>query len=407
MIDDEFFAKYAKSYKKPEGIPGFQMNAPLVSNNLPGMIGLELEIEGVALPREGHLEGIRGADTRAMWSAITDGSLRGESREYIFTQPCTRKELPAMVDALFKVFDGMGSQLLNSNRCSTHVHINMKGKTINQITAIIALWAVFEELLIKGFCGEERQTNHFALSMQDSDSLVRAWEGYLRFGNSEFPRGMKYSALNVLPLWDKGSLEFRCGPAADKADIPIMWAIFLDAFCEFAAERYRNPSHIAHDLSERGGLEIFDNIIEPLDLPEFRTKVVGDMVDSLKFNDTCLRGFRVVQPIVLGYPWEQWLELINREFVPNPFETKTKKKSATMPFRGARLEPAPGNWARPVEVNRINEDEAIPMLAQDVQAQINAERHRIAVEQDMLNRARARDVQDAADREALRRRGMN
>jgi hypothetical protein len=344
MIDDEFFSKYTKTHKKPIGIPGFKMNAPIVTNNYLGTIGIELEIEGRALPREGHLDVIRGKDTGAMWSAINDGSLRGEAREYIFTQPVTRDELPFMVKGLFEVFKAFGSKINNSNRCSTHVHINMKGRTINQLTSIIALWAVFEELLIKGFCGEERQTNHFALSMQDSDSLPHAWENFIRFGNREFARGMKYSALNILPLWSLGSFEFRCGPAASDPETPVTWATFLDEFCKFACDKYTNPAYIAHDLSERGGLEIFDDILKKLKLSNFRNKVVGDIIDDKEFNETCLKGFRTVQPIVLGYPWEEWLELINREFVPNPFEKVTrgiKTDPNLLRPRAPRLEPEP------------------------------------------------------------------
>lgn len=349
-MDEEFFKNYKKQ-SKPKGIPHMQMNQPLAQNALVGTIGLELEIEARRpLPRDGHLDFL-SPTTKVAWQAVNDGSLRGEAREYIFSAPCRRDEVDFMVHELFKRFDALDSRIQNSNRCSTHVHINMKGRTINLLTSVIALWGTFEDSLI-AWHGEQRVANHFCLAMRDSTSLVDAWDQYLRVGTfdgqGQDRHGLKYMAFNILPLFRKGSFEFRCGGAPNDPKTVITWATFLDAFVEYACARYTNPASIAADLSERGGTAIFADICGE-EFASFAREVIGE--DEDEFNEKCLRGFRVVQPLVLGYPWDTWMELINKEYIPDPF-AKPKKSGATLaqPARGGRrLEPleAP-QWAQDV-----------------------------------------------------------
>ncbi len=326
LKQDEFFDSYKKSVKKKEGIPGFRMNKPLAINSLPGTIGLELEIECQNnLPRDDNLELIpAGKTTKARWLGVRDGSLRGNSLEYIFSQPCTREELAPLVKGLFDCFKNFKSKLDNSNRCSTHVHINMANKTINQLTSTIILWAIFEEALID-WCGEERKTNHFCLSMKDSSSLLVSWEAYLRTGGARvFDRNMKYSALNILPIFEKGSFEFRCGRASSDPVFPTTWATFLDTFVAFACNKYVIPSRIANDMSEQGAYEIFMDICKDAALADFKNDVVKMAGGVDAFNDKCFKNFRNVQSLVLGFPWEKWIELIDKAYVPNPFEKEGK-----------------------------------------------------------------------------------
>lgn len=350
-MEDKFFSSYMKNHKTTPGIPGMAMNAPLALNTLKGQIGLELEMEGARLPREGHLEGTKAPVTGAYWQAINDGSLRGESREFILSTPCTVEELPVMASGLWDTFNLMGTRLNNSNRCSTHVHINISGKTVNEITSAIVLWGTFEEVLIN-WCGEERIRNHHALSTKDAVSLVNAWDHYLRTGSTgQFGRELKYSALNVLPIWEKGSLEFRCGPASNDPTLPVKWATFIHGFVKYVTDKYKNPEDIGHDLSERGGLAMFTDICKSASVEGFGAEVIGDLRRDA-FDATAMDGFRNVQRLALGHPWSEWMPEINKEFIPNPFAKKIKTKAI-------RIDPG----LRPVPdfVNEgADEDDIIP-----------------------------------------------
>lgn len=331
MLDKDFFSRYNDVYGKnkgPEGIPGFQMNKPVASSRYKGRIGLELEIEARSpTPDEGHLDALVSPTTKVKWMAILDGSLRGDyAREYIVNKPINREELRPMLEGLFAMFKTMKSKIDNSNRCSTHVHLNMGGKKINEITAVMCLWTIFEQSLIN-FCGEERQTNHFALSSSESNATLTAWEQYLRNGHAHWDRNLKYQAMNVLSLFDKGSLEIRCGAAANDAEGPIVWATLLDHLVDFAIERYsKGIPLIGSDLSERGGASLFEELCsrDSVLLPVYDDVIAGSGGNEL-FNDACLRGFRNCQPIVYGFPWETWHKMIEKEYVPDPFERKAPK----------------------------------------------------------------------------------
>jgi len=320
--EDKFFENYSKTKKKQEGVPGLVMNAPFRPRGKTGDIGLELEIEAANnLPRDAQLDGIISPTTKVMWNAKVDGSLRGNAMEYVFNNPVNVDEVAPMVIGLFDAFTKHRTKLANSNRCSTHVHINIGGLTIDQITAILALWTTFEEPLIQ-WCGEARINNHYSLSAKNSVTMLEAWENFLRTGNTRWPDGLKYSALNILTMHNFGSIEFRCGPAAGSPEVPIQWAVFLYNLCKFAKDNYRDLYNLPRDLSELGGINLFKNICkDATGLDDFCNAVLRPYSEQ-DFNEQALVGFRNAQAIVLGFPWDRWSELINREYVPQPFAKK-------------------------------------------------------------------------------------
>lgn len=343
MLDNDFFSRYNDVHDKESkdvGIPGFQMNRPFVPlNKYKGRIGLELEIESnTPTPNEGYLDSVQGQVTKAKWTTVRDGSLRGDyAREYIVNKPIVREELSPMLNGLFECFAAMRSDIANSNRCSTHVHLNMGGKKINEITAVMCLWTIFEQSLIN-FCGEERMTNHFALSSSESNATLTAWEQYLRYGHANWDRNLKYQAMNVLPLFDKGSIEIRCGAAADDAQGPIIWATLLDEMVDFAINNYsKSLPRLGMDISERGGCEIFGAICDkdPV-LKDLFEKVVKP-IGRVDFDEMAVRGFRNCQSLVFSFPWDSWIKLIEKEYVPDPFAST--KPSRPKPVGGFPVVP--------------------------------------------------------------------
>lgn len=333
----KFFEKYSKVYgETEEGIPGLEMNAAVVNNTaIRGDIGIEFELEGRNLLTGGDLDGIIGRETTTIWNSKEDGSLRNGGREYVLSGPCKVTELDDLIMPFFKKFDERArTEIQNSNRCSTHVHININGFKINELTSVLGLWMAMETPLIN-WCGEERMKNHFCLSSNDEEGVAEAWSTYLRTGKHPYGnRGLKYSALNILPIWNFGSLEFRCGAAADEPLMPLTWAKFLYHFVHYAKETYPNPEQIAYDLSERGAEDILNEIIARTgDLPIPFYNEVTEPYDG-NFNVTCIEGFRNAQPFIMSYPWDDWLKIINRPYVPNPFGKKATKVKIARPMGG-------------------------------------------------------------------------
>ena len=321
----EFFKNYRKAFAKKPGIPGLPLNRPLYTGNVPvGTIGLELEIEGRNLiNNSGDLFDITGPTTAARWLAKSDGSLRNGGIEYVLSVPCAVDETADLVKGLFKKFKSAGSRIENSNRCSTHVHINVGEQRINVLTSILILWAVFEEQLIK-WHGINRTRNHFCLGFKDSNTTLNMWKTLLRHGQLPREEGGKYSALNILTLWRFGSFEFRCGQEPNDPEKVIIWAKFLHYFVKYAISNYTNPYQIAYDISEQGAMLMLENICkQDEELASFYKDIIGEQFER-QFNESCMESFRIVQSLCFEFPWNDWNPLINKQYVPNPF-SKAKR----------------------------------------------------------------------------------
>lgn len=319
-----FIEAYEKQFVEPVGIPGFQMNRPYVVDGPAGDVGLELEIEGQDLPSQGSLEKIVGGKTKSQWSTKTDGSLRGEALEYVLSTPCSFEEINPLVSGLYSKFKSIGTELRLTNRCSTHVHVNMAGKKVNEITSAIALWTAFEEPLTL-WAGEERVNNHFCLTSKDSNNgTVQAWRGFLRSGSRNFRDNLKYSALNILTLHRFGSIEYRVMNASEDPQRIIDWSRFVFTLTRYAGEQFNNPRSLLYTMSERGGRDLFRDICERAGVTPAFVLGVENTVSDL--DRTVLEGFRRAQPLVAGPDWDAWMPEINKEFIPNPFGDKKGKK---------------------------------------------------------------------------------
>lgn len=350
----EFFKDYVESTKKVKTPGRIKMNRPLVPSNGLKSLGIELEIEGNRLPNEGHLDGIR-SPSGSSWITHEDGSLRGESREYVLSQPVEIEEIDHLLSSLWNTFRVLDTRFRLSNRCSTHVHYNVSGLKLNEVTSVIALWTTVEEIMIN-WCGEERINNHFCLSTKECDYSLYLWNLYLRNGASNFSDGLKYTAMNLRSIWNIGSIEFRCMRASEDYDVILEWIKFVNGICKYAVKNYKNPATIANEVSERGGIAMFEDICRFAGNSEDFVRSVYESPDNVRsVPDKIMEGFRRCQALCLEHPWYDWIPLIEEEYVPEPFGKKTRKTEEEVAIdglnwdeldiqmpEGGRLAPAPG-----------------------------------------------------------------
>lgn len=161
-------------------------------------IGIELEVEDVS-----HIE-------VAGWNCTEDGSLRNGC-ELVCAEPYSGERLYNAIEALSEAVSRSDAQ--GTWRCSTHVHLDVRDCDTNVIKKIILGWAFYEKMLFK-CSGFHRYRSNFcpafavvqaqiinssvAFNYDDSafiDRLVRSWD--------------KYTSLNLLPITQFGSVEFR------------------------------------------------------------------------------------------------------------------------------------------------------------------------------------------------------
>lgn len=182
-----------------------------------GVVGVEIEVEGVNLPQRG----IRG------WKAVPDGSLRNGGIEYVTNGAITLKQLSEHLDVLKVNFAMMESQIADAHRGSVHIHVNVQDKTPEQVFTTLFLWLMVESLWMER-CGPTRNGNLFCMSSSGSGEILpwaRQFLARSRDGNwfQLWQRG-KYSALNTDCIQNFGSLEFRTFPSSVDKERIEGWA---------------------------------------------------------------------------------------------------------------------------------------------------------------------------------------
>lgn len=304
-----------------------------------GEVGLELELEGRGLPERFGGRPV-GSST---WVYHADGSLRAVGgrgpggAEYVLSQPCPRSDVKPLVDGLFDYLKVAGAEVQNSTRCSTHVHLNMKGVKLNQLASFVILWGTFEDVLAN-YCGGHRSGNHFALRMSDCSGSVDNWTRAFKTGCFDFNRERRYLALNPACLQTFGSLEVRTMAGATNSAEVVTWVEMLLKLKDAAlSPEFSNPQAIAGEFSGNGVLGFSERILgrECVEMLRQACDEIGDNFDRLIVD-----GFRRVQGIAYDLPWSAVNEAVVRPFVPNPFGGTTKKRLRMEMDEEGRIRPA-------------------------------------------------------------------
>lgn len=205
---------------------------PISSPDL--VVGLELEIENW----EGENK-FRGFDFHE------DNSLRGSSIEAV-TRPTKAKFVETLLQGFF--FKNGITERNYSERCGTHVHMNVSDMTEDEVASFCLLYQVFERLLFD-YVGGDRDNNIFCVpweqagisydllhNLRNHKDLSRAWR--------------KYTALNLLPIYDRGSVEFRHLPGTCDVNYLIGWINLIGCMRNFAmAQDYKETQKRVIDLN--------------------------------------------------------------------------------------------------------------------------------------------------------------
>jgi len=193
-----------------------------------GDVGIEIEVEGRRLTDDPR-------DRR--WKAVKDGSLRGESMEYIFTKPLPIDEVKSALEGLQEEFKKDGSRIDFSFRTSVHVHVNCQQMEMNQYLNFIYTYFLLEEPLIN-FCGALRKGNRFCLRLSDADGVLDTINMLFTHGSQAFQyvnqERVRYASINLCSTAKFGSLEFRAMEGNLDVDRLVTWAKALVTLREFA-----------------------------------------------------------------------------------------------------------------------------------------------------------------------------
>lgn len=243
-------------------------------SNLRGEFGVEIEVEGRNLPI---------LDGNKVWEIHADHSLRGESAEYVFRIPLNKKEANTALHYLSAQLEN--STIHNSNRTSVHIHRNVIPWLVQEVYTAVALYYIFETMLVR-YSGEDRQGNMYCLRCSDAEYLVLLIarsitdEQYL-MGGGLFGDNIRYSSLNLKPLINFGSLEFRSFRGSVDPKEIFSWMEIVSALCA-SSQMFYSPKGVIETFTSMLPIEFVKYCFG--DLPEFMEFLLAqpDLEDSLK-----------------------------------------------------------------------------------------------------------------------------
>lgn len=229
----------------------FRPHPALVSTDA---LGVELELEGF------NARAIEEAQRHLhpLWTTTQDGSLRNGGVELITNGGLGGESLHQAFERVHALLERINYDA--SWRCSTHMHINMRDFTVNQVVRFMLVYAACEPVLF-AHCGKFRYSSNFCVPIADSLPFHKKLISRL-YDNVVATRGaanstVKYTAMNFQPLFGDGrsrpalgTVEFRGGrPMTTTAEF-VLQANLLLSIKQFVRESTDKESEMLTRLNE-------------------------------------------------------------------------------------------------------------------------------------------------------------
>lgn len=297
------------------------------------VFGVELEIEGV--PNWDSLE-ITGITSTA------DGSLRNNGREFLLLPA----KYPDAVATLSTFFNRAKLTEANySERCSIHVHSNCQDLTFDQLQVILFTYQIVERVLFN-WVNPERASNIFCVPWYDTNLQHAMFDE--KFKPEKMKNWLKYTALNLLPLYSYGTIEWRHMHGHCDTEKLFRWLRIISCFYRFARKS-----------SLKDVKEFFQDLNTSSEYRRF--------VDSVFQEEV---AFIYEQPT-----WERDLEegvLLMKYSLASPKETKSTKTEKVLQ---GNVDPWP--HARPLMDDIVDVIQEPPMVDELARARLEQERMRV------------------------------
>ena len=157
-------------------------------------LGIEVEVENVRSYK----------NTNPMWSIKDDGSLRNNGREFVTPPIRAWRVEHALTDLLTSQ---LNPDIDFSERTSIHVHMNIRTLTPKQLETFLLTYLMFEKVIFN-WVGKTREQNIFCNPIYSTSDLHDFSTIFQDFNPYHF-NWNKYTALNLEPIKNFGTVEFR------------------------------------------------------------------------------------------------------------------------------------------------------------------------------------------------------
>lgn len=184
-------------------------------------VGVEVEVENVRYFTKNNSD-LDLPDIFSTWTPVEDGSLRNGT-EFIFKEPykgATISHSLNLLNDFFKKYTLNGKPAKVSERCSVHVHLDVRDFNDKELTNLTFIYMLFERVLFHHI-NPTRAKNNYCRPLTDSTFKQTLWKLLSYSTRDDDSKSLsdifyivkaecdKYSAFNVLPIAKYGSVEFR------------------------------------------------------------------------------------------------------------------------------------------------------------------------------------------------------
>lgn len=177
-----------------------------------------------------ELEDIRREPICYGFTTKEDGSLRNRGQEFV-SPPWSFDTLSEQLPNLY-TSNKYGVKNV-SERCSVHVHLNCQRLSKEQLISLIKLYQVLERMLF-AWIGDDRDKSIFCVPLHETLITYSLFESKeLTAIVTKFKRWQKYTALNLLRLFDLGTVEFRHMAGQGSPERILQWLEIIGSIYEF------------------------------------------------------------------------------------------------------------------------------------------------------------------------------
>lgn len=213
---------------------------PLVTSE--HLVGVEFEVEHVF-----------SRDPMTYWDLVEDGSLRNMGMEYVLKYPMTGADLFSAMRELDARFRATSPRV--NVRCSTHVHLDARDLTVDQLTKLLLVYVVFERALYK-LAGKRRKDSVFCVPLYRGRGALDWVLRPLSVG-----RDSRYTGVSMAALQQHGTLEFRMLEGTTSVGRVLKWVNLITAMKDFVLRHegsYVDLSRTLRDLgAEQSATHVF------------------------------------------------------------------------------------------------------------------------------------------------------
>ena len=269
--------------------PEFRQIVPDYKWKLPDThIGIEIEAE--------KAYNINVSALDPYWAVKDEGSIRGVSAELVLSRPLSGADLTKALTVLDDVNSKRKFPLSFSERCSVHVHLDVRDVTHEQLYGTILWYAVFERVLFK-FAGATREKGVYSVPLYEAIESVKNLHGFNNINNmmhvfrSEGGNNRyKYLAINIGAIKNFGSIEFRHHPGTDNSERISTWINIIMCLKRMALNTEFAPEELPSYISAKGARWVMEQVFEEY-TPDLWYK---------QAEEDIIKGARVAQDIVFS-----------------------------------------------------------------------------------------------------------